>query len=88
MSHCYAYRLGFHPFLAEPIRHTVSLQTAGNHIKGLTGISLFPRLVMGLGMGAKGSTVPIFAAENAPTSIRGALGELWVLLSNSDVGPS
>lgn len=30
---------------------------------------------MGLGMGAKGSTVPIFAAENSPTSIRGALGE-------------
>ncbi|GHJ90375.1 hypothetical protein NliqN6_6777 [Naganishia liquefaciens] len=37
------------------------------------------RLVMGLGMGAKGSTVPIFAAENAPTSIRGALVMSWQL---------
>lgn len=34
---------------------------------------------MGVGMGAKGSTVPIFAAENAPTSIRGALTMTWQL---------
>ncbi|KAJ9127315.1 hypothetical protein QFC24_000722 [Naganishia onofrii] len=33
------------------------------------------RLVLGLGMGTKGSTVPVFAAENSPTVIRGALGE-------------
>lgn len=32
------------------------------------------RLVLGLGMGTKGSTVPVFAAENSPTVIRGALG--------------
>lgn len=31
------------------------------------------RLILGLGMGAKGSTVPILAAENAPATIRGAL---------------
>ncbi|KAJ9099195.1 hypothetical protein QFC21_004075 [Naganishia friedmannii] len=37
------------------------------------------RIAMGLGMGAKGSTVPIFAAENAPTSIRGALVMSWQL---------
>ncbi|KAJ9116455.1 hypothetical protein QFC22_004897 [Naganishia vaughanmartiniae] len=37
------------------------------------------RIVMGLGMGAKGSTVPIFAAENAPTNIRGALVMSWQL---------
>ncbi len=40
------------------------------------------RLVLGLGMGTKGSTVPVFAAENSPTAIRGALGEMrleqWV----------
>jgi hypothetical protein len=36
---------------------------------------IYCRIVMGLGMGAKGSTVPIFAAENAPTNIRGALGK-------------
>lgn len=46
---------------------------------------------MGLGMGAKGSTVPIFAAENAPTSIRGALGKSiylvhsrWEVLTSGD----
>lgn len=33
------------------------------------------RLVLGLGMGTKGSTVPVFAAENSPTVIRGALGK-------------
>jgi hypothetical protein len=31
------------------------------------------RLLLGVGMGAKASTVPIFAAENSPASIRGAL---------------
>lgn len=31
---------------------------------------LFCRLLMGLGMGLKASTVPVFAAENAPASIR------------------
>lgn len=30
---------------------------------------------MGIGMGAKATVVPIFAAEGAPTAIRGALGE-------------
>ncbi|KAJ9092100.1 hypothetical protein QFC21_006966 [Naganishia friedmannii] len=37
------------------------------------------RLVLGIGMGCKGSTVPIFAAENAPASIRGALVMSWQL---------
>ncbi|KAF9653442.1 hypothetical protein BDM02DRAFT_3182955 [Thelephora ganbajun] len=35
------------------------------------------RLLLGLGMGAKASTVPIFAAENAPASIRGGLVMSW-----------
>lgn len=35
------------------------------------------RLLMGIGMGLKGSTVPIFAAENAPAVIRGALVMSW-----------
>ncbi|KAJ9102052.1 hypothetical protein QFC19_004980 [Naganishia cerealis] len=35
--------------------------------------------VLGIGMGCKGSTVPIFAAENAPASIRGALVMSWQL---------
>ena len=32
------------------------------------------RIIMGIGMGAKATVVPIFAAEGAPTAIRGALG--------------
>lgn len=40
---------------------------------------LVVRLILGIGMGAKGSTVPIYAAENAPASIRGALVMSWQL---------
>lgn len=40
---------------------------------------MISRLVMGLGMGAKGATVPIFAAENSPAAIRGALVMSWQL---------
>jgi sugar porter (SP) family MFS transporter len=35
------------------------------------------RLLLGLGMGAKASTVPVFAAENSPAVIRGALVMTW-----------
>lgn len=35
------------------------------------------RILMGVGMGLKGACVPIFAAENAPTTIRGALVMTW-----------
>lgn len=35
------------------------------------------RLLMGIGMGLKGSSVPIFAAENSPARIRGALVMSW-----------
>ena len=31
------------------------------------------RLLLGIGMGSKASTVPIFAAENSPALIRGSL---------------
>jgi sugar porter (SP) family MFS transporter len=37
------------------------------------------RLLLGIGMGAKASTVPIYAAENSPASIRGALVMTWQL---------
>ncbi|PON20909.1 hypothetical protein TGAM01_v210194 [Trichoderma gamsii] len=40
---------------------------------------LICRLLMGVGMGAKASTVPIFAAENSPAPIRGALVMSWQL---------
>ncbi|PSN65094.1 sugar transporter-like protein [Corynespora cassiicola Philippines] len=35
------------------------------------------RLLLGIGMGCKGATVPIFAAENSPAAIRGALVMTW-----------
>ena len=35
------------------------------------------RILLGLGMGAKASTVPIYAAENCPASIRGGLVMSW-----------
>ncbi|KAK3655644.1 hypothetical protein LTR56_003293 [Elasticomyces elasticus] len=35
------------------------------------------RLLMGIGMGLKGASVPIFAAENSPAKIRGALVMSW-----------
>lgn len=38
---------------------------------------LICRLLLGVGMGAKASTVPIYAAENAPAAIRGALVMSW-----------
>lgn len=38
---------------------------------------LINRLLMGIGMGVKASTVPIYAAENSPASIRGALVMSW-----------
>ncbi|KAF3931898.1 hypothetical protein ABW20_dc0100007 [Dactylellina cionopaga] len=37
---------------------------------------LICRLLLGVGMGAKGSTVPVFAAENSPASIRDGY-QLW-----------
>ncbi|EJD03081.1 uncharacterized protein FOMMEDRAFT_84814 [Fomitiporia mediterranea MF3/22] len=37
------------------------------------------RLLLGIGMGSKASTVPIFAAENSPALIRGSLVMTWQL---------
>ncbi|KAI1080741.1 hypothetical protein F5B20DRAFT_93029 [Whalleya microplaca] len=41
------------------------------------GQQLACRLLMGIGMGIKASTVPVYAAENAPASVRGALVMSW-----------
>ncbi|KAJ1328906.1 MFS transporter SP family sugar:H+ symporter [Microdochium nivale] len=38
---------------------------------------LICRLFMGVGMGVKASTVPIYAAENSPAAVRGALVMSW-----------
>ncbi|KAL8678380.1 MAG: hypothetical protein Q9186_005274 [Xanthomendoza sp. 1 TL-2023] len=47
-----------------------------------TWVQLFIcRLLLGIGMGAKASTIPVLAAENSPASIRGSLvmgWQLWV----------
>lgn len=37
------------------------------------------RLLLGIGMGAKASTTPVFAAENVPAPIRGGLVMSWQL---------
>ncbi|KAI9709037.1 MAG: hypothetical protein M1812_007793 [Candelaria pacifica] len=37
------------------------------------------RLLLGVGMGAKASTVPIYAAENTPAAVRGGLVMSWQL---------
>lgn len=37
------------------------------------------RFVMGIGLGAKNATVPIYSAEMAPARIRGALVMFWQL---------
>jgi len=37
------------------------------------------RILLGIGMGCKASTVPIYAAENTPAAIRGALVMSWQL---------
>lgn len=41
------------------------------------------RILLGVGMGLKGSTVPIFAAENSPPLIRGALVMTWQMVQQS-----
>ncbi|KAE8348847.1 hypothetical protein BDV28DRAFT_152436 [Aspergillus coremiiformis] len=40
---------------------------------------LVTRLLMGIGMGLKGSTIPIFCAENTPANVRGGLVMSWQL---------
>lgn len=37
------------------------------------------RFVMGIGIGAKNATVPIYSAEMAPARVRGALVMFWQL---------
>jgi MFS family permease len=44
------------------------------------------RFIMGIGIGAKNATVPIYSAEMAPARIRGALvmfWQLWVVMGKS-----
>ena len=40
------------------------------------------RLVLGLGIGPKSATVPIYSAECAPANVRGALVMMWQVCGN------
>lgn len=41
------------------------------------------RILLGIGMGLKEVTVPVFSAENAPANIRGALVMSWQMCTSS-----
>ncbi|KAJ7078680.1 proton myo-inositol cotransporter [Mycena epipterygia] len=41
---------------------------------------LIARFVLGLGIGPKSSTVPVFAAECSPPAIRGAMASMWQMM--------
>ena len=54
-----------------------ALSPIGSAVSQTWGQLFATRLLLGIGMGLKGSTVPIFSAENAPAAIRGALVMCW-----------
>ncbi|KAF9024797.1 hypothetical protein BDP27DRAFT_1248583 [Rhodocollybia butyracea] len=53
------------------------LSAIGSACSQTWGQLLVTRLLLGIGMGAKAVTVPIYAAENSPASIRGGLVMSW-----------
>ncbi|KAG6860461.1 hypothetical protein C0995_010815 [Termitomyces sp. Mi166 len=58
----------------------VGLINSGDSVKlGHNFCTQVCRLLLGLGMGPKASTSPVFAAENTPASIRGGLVMSWQL---------
>ncbi|WWC69312.1 uncharacterized protein I206_103250 [Kwoniella pini CBS 10737] len=79
-------------FITDPLNHylgrrgeiflTAACLTATPIASGFTHSwqALFAvRFVMGIGIGAKNATVPIFSAELAPARVRGALTMFWQL---------
>lgn len=42
---------------------------------------LIARFALGLAVGAKSSTTPVYAAESAPKNIRGALVMMWQMFT-------
>lgn len=55
------------------------LAPIGSAVTQHWGQLIATRILLGIGMGLKEVTVPVFAAENAPTIIRGALVMTWQL---------
>ena len=45
------------------------------------------RVLLGIGMGLKEVTVPVFSAENAPTNVRGGLVMSWQVRSFDLITP-
>lgn len=48
---------------------------------------LIARFALGLAVGAKSSTTPVYAAESAPKGIRGALTMMWQVSTGPSVLP-
>lgn len=48
---------------------------------------LLARFGLGLAVGAKSSTTPVYAAECAPTAIRGALTMMWQMVRAAPFHP-
>lgn len=46
---------------------------------------LIARFALGLAVGAKSSTTPVYSAESAPKNIRGALTMMWQMVRNQRI---
>jgi len=50
-----------------------------NSLATQCSLDIFDSMLLGIGMGLKEVTVPVFSAENAPAIIRGGLVMSWQL---------
>ncbi|KAF2717661.1 hypothetical protein K431DRAFT_333869 [Polychaeton citri CBS 116435] len=77
-------------WLSDPVNHYIGRRGAifvgaifslvgpiGQAVSQSWGQVLACRVILGIGMGLKEVTVPVFSAENAPANIRGALVMSW-----------
>lgn len=55
------------------------LAPIGSGLSQTWGQIIACRILLGIGMGLKEVTVPVYSAENAPTAIRGGLVMSWQL---------
>jgi MFS family permease len=88
-ANCYTYSAGW---LSDPLNHWLGrrgviflaaifslLAPIGCAVSQTWGQLVACRILLGIGMGLKEVTVPVFSAEVAPTVIRGALVMTWQL---------